>query len=269
MKVPSPAGRLHAHLSGQGPLVVLQHGLCGDASQPLEVMPPGYTHACLNCRGHGDSPAPSTRTGDLNALTIAHFTDDLAQMIDMLPAKPVAVGGISMGAAMALRLAVTRPDLVAALILSRPAWVTGRAPANMAPNALAGQMLAQGVTAFNATDTARHLALTAPDNLTTLRRFFTREPLPMTAALLTRISADGPGVTEHDLAALTIPTLILGTPDDAIHPIAHARTLAALIPGAQLHELPPKGRDKPAHIAACQDAISTFLKGLPHAASPI
>lgn len=260
--VPSPAGRLHAELTGTGPIVVLQHGLCGDIKQPQEVFPndQGFAHAALNCRGHGDSPA-----GDLNALTIAHFTDDLAQMIDLLPQKPIAVGGISMGAAMALRLAVTRPDLVQALILSRPAWVTDDAPANMQPNAQAGRMLAQGLDAFDATDTAKHLAETAPDNLASLRCFFTRPNPTVTQALLTRIAADGPGVTAQDLRALTIPTLIMASAEDAVHPMAHAIDLSRLIPGAQLIELPPKGRDKAAHVAACQTAILTFLKGLPHA----
>ena len=259
MRVPSPVGPLRAEVIGSGPIVVLQHGLCGDIRQPQEVFPrdQGFTHAALNCRGHGDSPA-----GDLSALTLAHFTDDLAQMIDLLPQRPVAVGGISMGAAMALRLAVTRPDLVLALILSRPAWVTGDAPANMQPNALAGQMLAEGVDAFDQTTTARTLAETAPDNLASLRSFFVRPDPVVTKALLTRISADGPGVSEQDLRHMTIPTLIMGSAEDVVHPMAHATELSRLIPGALLVELPPKGRNKAAHVAACQAAILHFLKGL-------
>lgn len=259
MWVPSPAGRLEAELTGTGPIVVLQHGLCGDIRQPQEVFPQGngFAHAAMNCRGHGASPA-----GDLNALTIAHFTDDLAQMIDLLPQKPVAVGGISMGAAMALRLAVTRPDLVRALILSRPAWVTEDAPDNMQPNAVAGRMLGQGLAAFEASETARRLAVTARDNLASLRSFFARPDPVVTAALLMRISADGPGVSQDDLRGLTIPTLILGSAEDAVHPMAHAVALAGLIPDAVLMELPPKGRDKQAHVVACQAAILVFLKGL-------
>jgi pimeloyl-ACP methyl ester carboxylesterase len=61
---------------------------------------------------------------------------------------------------------------------------------------------------------------------------------------------------------MTIPTLIMGSAEDAVHPMAHATELSRLIPGALLVELPPKGRDKAAHIAACQAAILRFLKGL-------
>ena len=262
MWVPSPAGRLHAEVTGDGPIVVLQHGLCGDIGQPQEVFPQGrgYAFAALNCRGHGASPV-----GDPAALTIAHFTDDLAQMIDLLPSVPVAVGGISMGAAMALRLAVTRPDLVQALILSRPAWVVSDAPVTMQPNAVVGRMLDQGLAAFEATEIAQRLSVEAPDNLASLRGFFDRAPQQVTAALLTRIAADGPGVTEADLGKLRVPTLVLGCTEDHIHPFAYAEALARLIPGARLVEVPPKGRNRAAHVAACQNAILEFLEGLTHA----
>ena len=245
---------------GSGPVVIFQHGLCGDAAQPAEVFPSGhgFRHAVLNCRGHGTSPL-----GPEQDLTLANFTNDLSRLAADL--KQIAVGGISMGAAIALRLAVTRPDLVPALILSRPAWVTDANPPNMAPNVEVGRLIATGqsLATFDATPTARHLAKTAPDNLASLRSFFARQPLPNTAALLTRIATDGPGVTETDLKSLTIPTLILGSDEDFIHPFAHAEALARLIPHATLIKLPPKGRDRAAHVAACRQAILHFLKGLP------
>jgi pimeloyl-ACP methyl ester carboxylesterase len=270
-EVATAAGPLSAHVQpGSDPVVVFQHGLCGDAAQPAETFPSGrgFRHAVLNCRGHGDSPL-----GNPADLSIATFADDITAMMDALTLRPVAVGGISMGAAIALRLAVRRPDLVPALILSRPAWVTEAAPANMAPNAEVGAMLPAGLTAFDASATARRLGLMAPDNLASLRGFFARTPMDATAALLTRISADGPGVTQAEVAALKIPVLILATEQDIIHPMAHARQLAALIPGAKLVEVTPKGQDRAAHIAQMQSAILHFLtnlhfpKGLTHAAS--
>ncbi len=260
--VPSSAGPLVGHVQDAGgPVVVLQHGLCGDANQPADVFPSGhdFAHAILDCRGHGASPL-----GAPEDLSIATFAQDVAAMAELL--SPIALGGISMGAAIALRLSVLRPDLVPALILLRPAWVTDAAPANMAPNAEVGAMLDQGVVAFDATQTARHLALHAPDNLASLRGFFGRQPLQATGELLTRISADGPGVSESDLSALRLPVLVLGCEQDFVHPMDHARRLAHLIPGAELVELPPKGQDRAAHAAAARLAILQFLKGLPHAA---
>ena len=170
-----------------------------------------------------------------------------------------------MGAAIACRLAVTRPGLVRALILVRPAWITDASPANMAPNAEVGALLAQypADTArdiFANSATPARLKQEAPDNLNSLMGFFARAPQNVTAQLLSTISADGPGITKADLQYLHLPALICGTADDAIHPLSHAATLDALIPNARLVELPAKARDKPAHLAALATAMTQFLK---------
>jgi pimeloyl-ACP methyl ester carboxylesterase len=252
--------RLAVHSGGsKGPMLVFQHGLCGDARQVAEAMaglaPQRWT--CLECQGHGASdmgPAPG----------IAEFGRDVAALIETLPG-PVVLGGISMGAAIACRLAVTRPDLVRALVLVRPAWVTDAAPANLAPNALVGDLLArlppdEARARFSAGPVAERLAQTAPDNLASLMGFFDRHPQADTARLLGAIASDGPGITPANLRGLTLPALICATAEDAIHPAAHAQTLAGLIPQSRLIDLPPKGRDKPAHLAALAAALTRFLK---------
>ncbi len=254
--------RLAVHdAGGPGAPVLFQHGLCGDAGQTAEAFPAlaGFRRVTLDCRGHGASGA-----GD--DLSIGTFAGDVAALAEEL-GGPLVIGGISMGAAIAIRLAVTRPDLVRALILVRPAWVADPAPANMAPNAEVGALLTRlpapdARAAFMSGGTHARLAREAPDNLASLLGFFDRAPADVTARLLTRIAADGPGVTEGDLATLTVPTLVCGTDEDVIHPFAHAERLAALIPGARLAKLPPKGRGKSAHIAALHAAITRFLKEL-------
>jgi pimeloyl-ACP methyl ester carboxylesterase len=145
------------------------------------------------------------------------------------------------------------------------AWVTEAAPANMAPNAEVGALLErsppdQAQAVFADSSTAQDLATMAPDNLASLKGFFSRVPQADTARLLTAISADGPGITAANLTALSLPALICATTEDAIHPAAHAEALARLIPQARLIHLPPKGRDKPAHLAAFATAMHQFLK---------
>ena len=251
--------RLAVHdAGGAGAAVVFQHGLCGDAGQTAEAFPavPGFRRVTLECRGQGAS--------DMGAVSLAIFAADVAALAEGL-SPPLVIGGISMGAAIALRLAVTRPDLVRALILVRPAWGVDPAPPNMAPNAEVGALLAclppaEARAALAASATARRLAAEAPDNLASLLGFFDRAPQDDTARLLTTISADGPGITEADLRALRLPVLVCGTAEDAIHPLALARRLAALIPASRFIDLPPKGRDKPAHLAALHAAIAAFLK---------
>ncbi|MEQ1944809.1 alpha/beta hydrolase [Mesorhizobium sp. VNQ89] len=245
---------------GDGLLVVFQHGLCGDIGQVAEAFPDKrYLRLIgLECRGHGASQAG-------HDVSIALFADDVVALIETIGA-PVVLGGISMGAAISSRIAVKRPDLVHGLVLARPAWVAQAGPENMRPNAEVGALLEKlspdmARAAFEASETHEMLAREAPDNLESLMGFFDREPTDVTAQLLMRISADGPGISEEDLTALAVPTMVLATARDVIHPMAHAERLAALIQGAKLVEITPKGIDKSAYTSEFHAALSAFLKG--------
>ncbi|SDG02230.1 Pimeloyl-ACP methyl ester carboxylesterase [Celeribacter baekdonensis] len=250
--------RLNLDIGGDGPDLIFQHGLCGDRTQAAQVVPDGVRRLTLECRGHGLSEA-----GPLERLSLAQFTDDLANVILRKGIRPV-VGGISMGAAISLRLAVRRPDLMHALVLARPAWGTEAAPANMAPNAEVGEMLARGesVGEFDETNTARMLASSAPDNLASLRGFFSREPRRVTSALLRQISMDGPGVNESDLSALNLPVLVIGHERDHVHPLGLAEDLVRAIPGARLARITPKADHPEVYRNDFRAALAAFLKGL-------
>lgn len=246
---------------GDGLPVVFQHGLCGDVGQVAEAFPgdAGLRLVALECRGHGGSDAGED-------LSIPLFAADVVSLVERL-GSPAVVGGISMGAAIASRIAVQRPDLVRGLVLVRPAWVAEAAPRNMRPNAEVGDLLArlprdEARAVFAASATCSMLTQDAPDNLKSLMGFFDREPVAVTARLLRRISADGPGISEAELGAIAVPTLVVATGQDFIHPLSHAERLAALIPGATMKRVTPKGVDKSAHIAELHAALGAFLKGL-------
>ena len=241
--------------------VVFQHGLCGDEAQVARNFPadPAWRRLTLECRGHGNS-AP----GPLPDLSIATFTADLIALIEHLGIGQAVVGGISMGAAIALRLAGLRPDLVKGLILVRPAWSLEPAPPTMAPNALVGRLLqdhpqGEARRRFEADQTAAMLAETAPDNLASLRGFFDRTPHTVTAALLRQIAADGVGLAPAMVAGITVPALILAGEHDHIHPLALARDLTARLPAASLTMVAAKATEPERHLREVRDALHRFL----------
>jgi pimeloyl-ACP methyl ester carboxylesterase len=250
--------------TGEGLPMLFQHGLCGDALQPAEVFPTesGWRCLTLECRGHGQSEA-----GSPEEFSLATFAEDLVSLIEAQNLAPVVVGGISMGAALALRLAVIRPGLVRALVLARPAWTTEAAPLNMQPNALVGDLLRryppeEARAQFEASEVARSLEENAPDNLASLRSFFSRQPLSVTRELLCRISADGPGIGRSEIEAIQVPTLVIGMARDFIHPLAKAQELATMIPGATLVEITPKAVNRDLYRRDFTAALLAFLKEL-------
>jgi pimeloyl-ACP methyl ester carboxylesterase len=252
---------LHFEESGTGNAVFFQHGLGADATQVVEIFPaePRVRRITLECRGQGRSDA-----GPFADLSIRTFGEDLAFLAGALAIKRATVGGISMGAAIALRLAVRRPELVSHLVLARPAWLFEPAPETMRPFVLVSEFLSRrdrlaARDAFERSDAAKRLAFEAPDNLASLLGFFDRPAVRTTAALLAAIAGDGPGISEAEVRRITVPTLVIGHGDDLIHPLAYARQLAATIPGARLVEVTSKVASRERYVAEFRSALSTFL----------
>jgi pimeloyl-ACP methyl ester carboxylesterase len=250
---------------GVGLPVIFQHGLCGDAGQTIEAFPRDlrFRRITIESRGHGRSEA-----GDPGLFSIRTFAADIVAFIEAHRLGPIIIGGISMGAASTLHIAVHRPEIVKGLILVRPAWIAASAPANNGPNREVGRLLADlsqehARDRFEAGETARLLAEVAPDNLASLRTFFSREPQATTAALLQSIASDGPGVSDQDLRNLETPTLIVGHEIDYIHPFSYATALSQLIPHSQLVRITPKAVSKAAYLEDLHNAITNFLETFP------
>jgi N-formylmaleamate deformylase len=115
--------RLHyTRTGGTQPPLVLAHGFSDDGLcwTPLaEALAPDYDLIMVDARGHGQSDAPAQSYGP------AEHAADLAGAIAALGLRRPAVLGHSMGAATALALAGTYPDLVGAILLEDPPtwWV--------------------------------------------------------------------------------------------------------------------------------------------------
>jgi pimeloyl-ACP methyl ester carboxylesterase len=254
--------KLAAHESGTGLPMIFQHGLCGDAGQTAQVFPSGagYRRITVECRGHGLSDV-----GAFDDFSIAAFANDVLRYMDEAGIETPVIGGISMGAAIALRLAVQNPGRFKGLVLARPAWLLESEPENMFPNAIAGNLIEhfsplKGATMFEGSDVASMLAKEGPDNLNSIRNFFARRPRAATAQLLQRISADGPGVSEADIRRIAIPALVIGNELDYVHPIAYAKTLAGWISGARFVEVTSKAKNPSRYQSDFSAALAAFLK---------
>lgn len=250
--------------TGQGFPVIFQHGLGGDAAQVAQNFPDSlsYRRLTVECRAHGGSGAGSTRP-----FSIAMFADDVLAAADAAGLDRFVAGGVSMGAAIALRLASRYPDRVLGLVLVRPAWSFDPAPQNMRPFSEVAKLirdrpLEDARNAFAASATGTRFRSEAPDNLASLLGFFDRENAAVFAEVMRAIANDGPGVTPAAAGNLAIPALVIGSGIDLIHPLATARFLADSIPNAAFAEVTPKATDKDRHFAEVRAAIAGFLEDL-------
>jgi pimeloyl-ACP methyl ester carboxylesterase len=253
--------RLNYVDEGSGTPVLWQHGLGATQAQAAEVFPESsqFRRITLECRGHADS-----ELGAPEGLSIRQFADDAVVLLDHLGVRRAVAGGISLGAAMALRLAVHHPGRVSALIIARPAWISEAAPENLGIYLDVAELLArygseQGLEHLQATERYRLVMRESPDNAASMRSFFQRDNPASTVALLGRIPAQGPGVTREQLSRLSLPTLVIANEGDFVHSIAMATAVAELIPGAKLKIIPSKNSHREAYVEAFKAALDEFL----------
>ena len=110
--------QIHYQQEGEGPDVVLIHGISGDLSNwYLNVMPAlakEFRVTVYDLRGHGDSDV--TPSG----YTSAHMATDLDRLLDSLGIERAHLVGGSFGATVALHCAVLYPGRAASLVLAEP-----------------------------------------------------------------------------------------------------------------------------------------------------
>ena len=260
-----------------------QHGIGGTLAQPFRFLlrsdgeesnvdkEPGvrerkFRMAAFDCRAHGATPL-----GDPEKLRIDIFADDLVVFMDHLQIETAVLGGISMGAAVALSAALRYPERCIALVLSRPAWLNGSMSSQaIAAYAEAARLLKDEPSPESAlqklekSDIYRAINEQCADagkSLLGQVRCVVLDPNLREAAVarLQYLSTGQSGLDLQSAAAVEVPTLIMATPNDPIHPLSFAHALAGAIPHSSFAKLEPKQLNDGPHIEEVNSLIVQFL----------
>src|SRR5262245_46211066 len=111
--------RIHVQQAGEGPDVVLIHGLTGDLSiwflcRAMQELGASHRVTAYDLRGHGYSDVTA------EGYTSADHAGDLISLLDVLGIGRARLVGHSFGAVIALHAAALAPGRVEALVLSDP-----------------------------------------------------------------------------------------------------------------------------------------------------
>ncbi|GMU23285.1 MAG: hypothetical protein AMXMBFR13_33660 [Phycisphaerae bacterium] len=248
--------------AGTGVPFVFQHGLGGDVNQPFGLFSPpdGVRLLAFDCRAHGETRP----VGPPDKISFASFADDLAAFLDDLGVSRAVVGGISMGAGVALNFCLRYPQRTAGLVLSRPAWTHQPLAQNVQMTAFMAGLIRrhgarEGQEVFRNSPELEEVARAAPDVANSLLRQFENPRAEETVIKLERIPPDAPCRSLKELESITVPTLVMVNARDPVHPAALGKMLADAIPGAQLLEITSKSISCEQHTIDVQNTISTFL----------
>jgi sugar phosphate isomerase/epimerase/pimeloyl-ACP methyl ester carboxylesterase len=254
----------HYETVGFGVPFFFQHGLGADVTQPFGLFrPPGGIRLFgFDCRAHGRTRP----VGPPEKISLAAFADDLLALMDHLQIEKAVIGGISMGAAVALNFAVRYPQRLLGVVLHRPAWLDGPRRDNVAVFSFIAGLLRQhgaekGLALFKQSEIYRRALAASPASASSLAAQFLHPRAEETVVRLEKIPLDSPGPDRRQWRAIPVPTLVMANDHDAIHPLAYGVTLAREIPGAEFKELTPKSVNADLHRQETQRFLEDFLLG--------
>lgn len=232
---------------GEGRPLLLLHGFTGSArswSHQVEAWAPRFRVIAPDLLGHAGSASPA----DPTAYTLEHQAAGLADLLELLDAAPATVVGYSMGARLALVVALLHPGLAGALVLESPsagiADGIAREQRRAADEQLATEIERDGIESF--VDRWERMPLFAsharlsPDEQRRLRgERLGHDPHGLAACL--RGAGQGAMTPLHDrLREIDVPALVLaGALDEA--GVARGRSVAALMPAASFETVADAG----------------------------
>ena len=251
--------KLSYYDSGQGRLVLFQHGFSMDHRQVIEIWPnlDNIRLICLDVRGHGFTELATPHT-----LTLQHTVQDLLALFEHLGQTPTVMGGISLGAAITMEL--TKHLEIEQLIVCRPAFAPDSDTSHFdvfrrLRDIMQSEPQDQWAESLEQQTEFQSLAETAPRNQETYRRLLEHPRLEELMIWMDAPETEVMTITGPELGQLSCRADIIGQEQDALHPAQLARSLSRQIPHARLHYVASGVSSDDAYRASMQSTLTKIL----------
>jgi pimeloyl-ACP methyl ester carboxylesterase len=258
---------------GTGPVMVLVHGIAGDASEwapVIERLAGSFDVIAPDLAGHG---ASSRLHGDHSIGAFACWLRDLVEALDVERATFV---GHSLGGGVVMQFAYQFPQYVERMVLVSSGGLGREVSALIRAAALPGAELVLGLLGGAAKAAAPALSLVGMDknseNGELVHRVAGLTDPDRRAAFVRAVRAvaspAGQRVSAIDRLYLAedVPTLVVWGAQDRIIPVAHAQATAAAVPGSRLEIFEDSGHfphaDDPERFTAL---LTEFVASTPAA----
>ena len=208
----------------------------------------------LDVPGHGESTLYE------GTCTLSQIADDIVALLDYLGIEKVHLGGVSMGGMISQTLTLKYPDRVSSLMLINTTCVITE---NMHQlwQERARQVLKHGTGSVHDVLMQRWFTSNAIENKIPGYQYLSTSFKSFNPTAFKKISEAMCGLETNDkLKNISVPTLIIATPDDPGAPTHISKRMADFIKGSELHWLEPAQHlSSLEHVEAFNEIISNFL----------
>lgn len=245
-------------ISGEGEPLILLHGLGGDLNQPRGLIEPitNIQLVFLDQRAHG-----KTNIDSLDQTTFDHLADDVIALADHLGFETFRIGGISMGAAVSVNLAIRYPDRIKALVLIRCAWIAApmEETYQLWYRELAWHLKHSDYNVFCNSQVFAEIKEKSPQTGETFSRLFGEQASLQYPGKYAVIPRQQPFRNSSDLEKITVPALILFNAKDPIHAYEYGAFYKKHILSSAAYEVTSKVDSSEKHKEEVNQYIRDFL----------
>lgn len=251
--------RIACLVEGEGPAVLLLHGLGGshdDWFRQVPALSRRYRVIVPDLRGFGASERQEP-------FTMQQHARDAARLLESLGIARAHVVGLSMGGAVAMELALSRPDAVAGLVLANTAPSFELRTWERRYMGFSRFLLALTLGVGGVARLFGKAVFPAPHQERLRLRLLERASRTSRWVYLASLRALTRWSAEDRLAQIRAPTLVIGAEHDYTD-IHEKRRWAAMIPDARVVMLPgSRHRSELDSPDAFNEVLLDFLAGIP------
>lgn len=252
--------------SGKGIPFIFLHGMGGSTKQSAKLFAPpkGIRMIYMDLRGNGN-----TDIGKLETLRFVEMAKDVEALATHLKLKHFLLGGISMGAAVAIRFAIEYTSWLRGLVLIRPAWT--HFPMDAENRELYHRIAdlieefpdpKQAAKEYKKDAKYRELKREAPQVAQSLLGHFSEQSIKKTHEKFRILPDQSPFHNPGQLKQIGCPTLIVASKQDPIHKYQYGVYHRDYILDSKLVEIIPKSRDIKLHREEIQIQIESFIQSV-------
>ena len=252
-------------------VLILVHGLLMNRRMFERLGPAmadrGNRVICVDLLGHGRSDRPE----DLRLYSMPLFARQVVALLDHLELDSAVVGGTSLGANVALELATKHPDRARGIFVEMPVLDNALAAvAGLFTPIILGLRFGRPVFEILSRVTS---ALPRSSFMLDIGLDWVRQRPGPSVAVLEGLLLGETAPHREERKLISQPTLIIGHPNDPLHPFSDSGMLAEEVPGARLVEATSilEWRFQPDRL---NDELNLFLEEVwaepaaPHAKRP-